>query len=147
MGVIRSIKQELITKVSALPEFNKVYGYERLNPNGFPAAFITFAGQENEFFTNAENKRVYIYRMLILFQVGNTPLSEVNPEEMEVAEEAIQDLVENAIDAVDSDYTLGLDVDVLFVDAVIGTPGYVEYEGGVARSAEVTFRVHSIFVV
>ena len=147
MGVIRSIKSELIGKISALPEFNKVYGYERLNPNGFPAAFITFAGQENEFFTNAENKRVYIYRLLILFQVGNTPLNETNPEEMEVAEEAIQDLVEDAIDAVDSDYTLGDSTEVLFVDAVVGEPGYVEYEGGVARSAEVTLRVHSIFLV
>lgn len=147
MGVIRSIKQELIAKVSALPEFNKVYGYERLNPGGFPAAFITFAGQENEFFTNAENKRVYIYRCLILFQIGNVPLGETNPAEMEVAEEAIQDLVEDAIDAVDSDYTLGNDAEVLFVDAVVGEPGYVEYEGGVARSAEVTFRVHSIFIV
>lgn len=147
MGVIRSIKQELISKISALPEFNKVYGYERLNPGGFPAAFITFNGQENEFWTNAENKRVYIYRMLVLYQIGNTPLNETNPEDMEVAEEAIQDLIEDAIDAVDSDYTLGDAVDVLYVDAAIGQPGYVEYEGGVARSAEVTLRVHSVFVV
>lgn len=147
MGVIRTIKQGLIEKVSAIPEFNKVYGYERLNPGGFPAAFITFAGQENEFWTNAENKRVYIYRMLVLFQIGNTPLGEVNPDEMEVAEEAIQDLVEDAIDAVDSDYTLGNSTEVLYIDAVLGEPGYVEYEGGVARSAEVMLRVHSVYTV
>lgn len=147
MSAIKDIKQQIITKISALPDFNKVYGYERLNPTGFPAVFVTFQGTENEFFTNAENKRIYIYRILILMQLGNKPLGSIENNVVEKAEEAIQDLVQEAIDAIDSDYTFGDYGEMVFVEAALGEPGYVEWEGGVARSAEVTLRIHSIFVV
>lgn len=147
MSAIKNIKSQIIDKISALPDFNKVYAYERLNPAGFPAAFVTFQGTENEFFTNAENKRVYVYRILVLFQLGSVPLGDVASNVLEEAEEAIQDLVQEAIDVIDSDYTLGDYGEMIFTEAAIGEPGYVEWEGGVARSAEVTLRIHSVFVV
>lgn len=147
MSAIRDIKQQIITKLSALPDFNKVYSYERLNPEGFPAVFVTFQGTENEFFTNAENKRIYVYRILILLQLGSLPLGDVAASILEEAEQASQDLVQEAIDAVDSDYTFGDYGQLVFTEAAIGEPGYVEWEGGVARSAEVTLKIHSVFLV
>ena len=58
MSVIKNIKKEIIRNLSAIDSLNKVYGFEKLNPDGFPAAFVTFNGMANEFFTNAENKSI-----------------------------------------------------------------------------------------
>lgn len=147
MGASVNIKGEIIEKLSALPDFNKVYSYEKLNPTGFPAVFVTTTGVDNEFFTNAENKRIYGYRVLILMQGGQGLIGDASADVMDTVEEGIQVLVDRAINAIDSDYTLGDDSDVVFVEAAINEYGYVEYEGGWARSAEVMLKVHSIYVV
>lgn len=144
MSVIKDIKKEIINKVSAISSVNKVYGFEKINPSGFPAVFITYNGMENEFFSTAENKRVFIYRCLVLSQIGQTL---DNADQVETAENQIEDLVGDIINAIDSDYTLGTNAQILFVDATVGEPGYVEYEGGWARSGEVFVRVHSIYLV
>ncbi len=147
MGAFIDIKKEIINKLSALTDFNKVYSFEKLNPTGFPAVFVTATGVDNEFFTNAENQRVYGFRVLILMQGGQGLVGDASDDVMDTAEQAIQDLTDRAIDAIDSDYTLGDYIEVVYVEAAIGNFGYVEYEGGWARSAELTLKVHSIFTV
>lgn len=147
MSASSNIKREIIRKLSALTDFNKVYSYEKLQPNGFPAVFVTTTGVANEFFTNAENKRVYGYRVLILMQGGQGLVGDAPEDVMDTAEQGIQELVERAINAIDSDYTLDDNSQVVFVEAAVNEYGYVEYEGGWARSAEVTLNVHNIFVV
>lgn len=147
MSASNNIKKELIKKISACGSVNKVYGFEKINPTGFPAVFVTVAGVENEFFTNAENKRIFGFRALVLFQGGQNLLAQAQSDQMEEAELGIQDLLGEIIDAVDSDYTLGDYIQVLFVEAAVGEFGYVEYEGGWARTAEINLRVHSIYVV
>jgi hypothetical protein len=147
LSAIKLIKQELIDKVSAVSSVNKVYNFEKKNPDGFPAVFITFSGTENQFYTNAENERVYIYRCLILCQIGQSDPANASADEVEAAEVQIEDITQDIMDAIDADYTLGDNVQILFVDAAVGEPGYVQYEGGWARSSEVIIRVHSMFLV
>lgn len=144
MSAIKQIKNGIIRNISAISSVNKVYGFEKLNPDGFPAVFITFQGTENEFFTNAENKRVYIYRVLVLSQIGQDTS---NADQVETAEQAIQDVTGDILDTMDSDITLDEDSQVVYMEAAVGEPGYVDYEGGVARSSEITLRVHSIYLV
>lgn len=144
MHAIKAIKTEIIKKLTNVSTLNRVYSYERINPEGFPAAFVTFASNDNEFFTNAENKRVFGYRVLILTQIGQNRSS---VDRVQAAEEAMEEAVGDVLDALDSDITLGDNSQVLYVEAAVGQPGYVEYEGGWARSAEITIRVHSIYVV
>lgn len=144
MSAIKNIKQGIITNISAISSINKVYGYEKLNPAGFPAAFVTFQGTENEFFTNAENKRIYVYRVLVLAQIGQNTS---NSDQVEVAEQVVEDVTGDILDTMDSDITLDENSQVIFVEAAVGQPGYVEYEGGQARSGEITLRVHSLFLV
>jgi len=147
MSASQNIKKEIIKKLSALTDFNKVYGYEKLNPTGFPAVFVTTTGVDNEFWSSAENKRVYGYRVLILMQGGQGLVGDANDDVMDTAEQGIQELVGTAIDALDSDITLGDNAQVVFVEASIGEYGYVEFEGGWARSAVVDVKVHSVFLV
>ncbi len=144
MSAIKNIKSAIITKLSAVSSLNKVYAYEKKNPAGFPAAFVTFSSSDNEFFSTAENKRVFGYRILVLAQIGQD-IS--NSDRLEKAEEAIQDCTGDILDQMDSNITLDDNTEVVFVEATIGEPGYVEYEGGWARSSEVTVRVHSIYLV
>ncbi len=144
MSASSVIKSDIIDKLSALPSFNKVYGWEKTNPAGFPCAFVTFAGAENEFFTSAENKRVFGFRILILAFIGQDRDS---TNQAEKAEQQIQDLIGEAIDAFDSDITLGANAQTVFVEAAVGEPGYVAFEGGWARSAEINLRVHSIYAI
>lgn len=144
MSAIKNIKNGIIRKLSAISTINKVYDHEKLNPAGFPCAFVTFAGSENEFFTNAENKRVYSYRILILVQIGQ---DRSNSDRVELAEQAIQDITGDVIDNLDSDITLSNNSQVVFVEASIGEPGYYEYEAGWARGVAITVNVHSIYIV
>lgn len=144
MHAIKAIKTEIMKKLTNVSTLNRVYSYERINPEGFPCAFVTFDSNDNEFFTNAENKRVYGYRVLILAQIGQ---DRSNSDRVQAAEEAIEEAVGDVLNSLDSDITLGSNSQVLYVEAALGQPGYVEYEGGWARSAEITIRVHSIYVV
>lgn len=144
MSAIKNIKQAIIQKISTVSTVNKVYAFEKKNPAGFPAAFVTFASSDNEFFTTAENKRIFGYRILVLAQIGQDVS---NSDRLEQAEEAIQDCTADILDVMDSNITLDDNTEVVFVEATIGEPGYVEYEGGWARSSEITVRVHSIYLV
>lgn len=147
MSASTNIKKEIIKKLSALTDFNKVYSYEKLQPGGFPAVFVTSTGVDNEFWSTAENKRVYGFRVLILMQGGQGLIGDAPEDVMDTAEKGVQDLVERAINAIDSDFTLDDNAQVVFTEAAVGESGYVEYEGGWARSAVVNLKVHSIFVV
>lgn len=144
MSAIKNIKYQIIRRLSAVSSINKVYDYEKINPTGFPAAFVTFAGSDNEFFSNAENKRVYTYRILLLAQIGQDRTS---ADQVEEAEHQMQDLVGDVLDSMDSDITLDGNTQVIFMEAAVGDPGYVEYEGGWARSGEVKLKVHSLYLV
>lgn len=142
--MIKNIKQSIITNLQAVSTLNKVYAYEKVNPAGFPAAFVTFMGTENEFYSNAENKRVFVYRILVLAQIGQ---NRDDSDRVERAEEVIEAVVGDVLGALDSDIELDNNSQVVFMEAALGEPGYVEYEGGWARSAEITARVHSIYLV
>ena len=144
MSAIKNIKRGIIRNISAISSINKVYGYERLNVDGFPAVCVTFSGTDNQFHTNAENERVYTYRLLVLAQIGQDIN---NANAVDEAEEIVQDVVGDIMDVMDSDITLDENSQVVYIEAAIGQPGYVEYEGGMARSAEVMIKVHSIFLV
>lgn len=143
MSAIKNIKKEIIRNLSAIDSIGKVYGYEKVNPDAFPAAFVTFNGMDNEFFTNAENKRVYTYRVLILVPIGSDGGTDI----LDTAEAVIQDVTGDILDTMDSDITLDETSEVVFMEAAVGEPGYVEYEGGQARSSEILLKIHSVYLV
>lgn len=144
MSAIKDIKKGIIRNISAVDSVNKVYGYEKLNVDGFPAVCITFTGTDNQFHTNAENERTYTYRALVLAQIGQD-IS--NSNVVDEAEEIIEDVTGDIMNVMDSDITLDENTEVVYIEATVGSPGYVEYEGGMARTSEIFIKVHSIFLV
>lgn len=131
----------LITKLSALLSANtllqKVYTYERANPEGTPFATITPSGNENEFATTAENDRVYAFLLrLYVERKGQTTEEET--------EAAMAELVDSVLDDLDSNWQLsGLPVPAGYtfiqMSAAPSRWGYVGRENEY-RVAEVVVR-------
>lgn len=140
MSIANTFKKNIINKLASLSSINKVYSFEDINPTGFPCAFVTLGNHENEFSSTAENRRVWIFRILLLVRGDYKTDSD-----REKAEDQLLELMEQVIDEFDTDIELG--DDALWVDAAVAPPGYYSFEGGMNRGCEITLRVHTDRVV
>ena len=95
------IKYQIIKKIEAGSSAAKVYGFDKLPVSQFPAVFVKVSGVDGDFWTNAENMRVYSYRVLILFQIGQTP-TDVTNDRMQNAEDAVAQVVDEILNVIDS---------------------------------------------
>lgn len=141
-AVANQIKDQIIDKIDALSSVQKVYPSEKINPTGWPAVFITTSELEGEFSSTAENSRVYGYRCNIAFPTGQDFIPEAQRERLDYAERVINGVLDEIINAVDTDYELD-GSPVLYVNAADYIKGTITYEGGVAEAAQVTLRVYT----
>lgn len=140
------IKDQLIAKIAPLDTVEIVYPAVNLNPEGWPAAFITAQREEGEFSSTAENSRVYEYNCTVLFPIGQDFVPDALRDRLDYAEIVIAEALDQIINAVDTDYELEGNP-VLFVHAADIEWGYADYEGGVARAANCALRVYTEIVV
>lgn len=132
------LKKEIVKKLSALDLINKVYNFEDINPTGFPCAFVTLGNHDNEFSSTSENRRTWIFRVLIMVLGGANYDLDSNRQ---AAEQQLLDIIEQVIDDFDMDISLG--GQALFVDAAVSAPSYYGYEGGQARGCEIFLNCHT----
>lgn len=146
-SLARNVKEQIRDKISALANVTKVYTFDHLPLEGSPAVFIKYGTMEGEFWSTAENMRIYAYNIKVLIQIGNTP-NDVSNDRLQQAEEELAVTVEDIINALDTDYELGqFNADVVYLDALDVIYGEYSYEGGYAKGAELTVRVHTIKTV
>lgn len=142
-SLAREIKEQIRDKISALSDVQKCYTFMKLPLEGWPTVFVLYGNVEGEFSSNSENSRVYGYRIAVLYQVGQD-FQNVQDDRMQNAEEAIGQVVESILNAIETDFTLsGFNAEVLYVNALDVTYGESEYEGGYAKSAEFTVNVYT----
>lgn len=142
-SLARQIKQHIVNKIDALSDVEKVYSFVKIPFEGWPTVFVTDGNIEGEFSSNVENSRTYGYRIVVLFQVGQS-MQNVNDDRMQFAEEAIGQVVESIVNAIETDYELGqFNAEVLFVKALDVIYGETDYDGGYAKSAEFTANVYT----
>lgn len=146
MSVSIQIKDQIIDKINPLSTVEVVYPAPKLNPSGFPAVFITTNTEEGEFSSNAENSRVYTYNASVMFPLGQDFVPESERERLDYAERTIAQVIDDIINAVDEDFELEGNP-VLYVNAADVEWGYIDYEGGVARAANVILRVYTEITV
>lgn len=146
MSVSIDIKNQIKRKIETCPSVQKVYGYEEVNPSGFPCVFVKATGMDGEFASNAENRRLYSYRILILFPLGQDIETPKQLNRLEYAENVVGTVVDEIINAMDTDIELE-GSPVLFDNAADATWGTFPYEGGVAKAAELTLTVYTELVV
>lgn len=142
MSVSVTIKNQIKAKIESVSAVQVVYGYEEVNPSGWPAVMLTPADMSGEFSSNAENSRQYGYRVQILFSLGQDMETPKTLNRLEYAENTIATVIDGIINAVDDNYELDRSP-VLFVNAADVSWGYVTGEFGEARSAEVTLIVYT----
>lgn len=136
------VKQQLIEKINALDSVEVVYPAEKVNPSGWPAVFVTSSDMEGEFSSNTENSRIYAFNVTILFPEGLDFVPDSQKERLDYAEGVVSQVIDDIINAVDTDYELS-GSPVLFVNAADCTWGTYQYEGGVAKAANITLRVYT----
>lgn len=146
MSVSIQIKDQIIGKIEPLSSVQKVYPALKLNPAGFPAVFVTANTEEGEFSSNAENSRVYTYNCMVMFPIGQDFVAELENERLDYAERTIAGVIDDIINAMDTDFELE-GSPVLFVNAADVEWGYVDVEGGAARAANVILRVYTELTV
>lgn len=146
MSVSIQIKDQLINKIEVLSSVEVVYPALKLNPSGWPCVYITPDAEEGEFSSNAENSRVYVYNASVLFPMGQDFVPEPERDRLDYAEVVIAKVIDDMINAIDTDYELEGNP-VLYVNAADVDWGYIDYEGGVARAANVVLRVYTEITV
>lgn len=142
MSVSVTIKNQIKAKIQTLTTVQQVYGYEEVNPSGFPCVMITPANMEGEFVSNTENSRVYAYRVLILFTLGQDMEQPKTLNRLEYAENVISTVIDGIINVIDDNFELD-GTPVLYVNAADVQWGYYPMEAGEARGAEITLRVYT----
>lgn len=146
MSVSIDIKDQIINKLENLSSVQSVYPALKLNPSGYPAIFVTTNTEEGEFSSNAENSRVYTYNCTVMFPIGQDFVPESERERLDYAERVIADVIDDSINAVDTDFELEGNP-VLFVNAADVEWGYSDVEDGVVRAANLILRVYTELTV
>jgi hypothetical protein len=143
VSVSTTIKNALKTKVQSCSSVQAVYAYEKPNPTGFPCVFIKTLDVTGEFVSNVENSRVYSYSLLTIFPIGQDIELPVSTEKENYAEGVIATVIDEIIDAVDTDFELTGTSQVLYVNASDCEWGEYEYEGGVAKAGLITLKIYT----
>jgi len=142
MSISVTIKNQIKSKIQSCPSVQEVFGYEEVNPQGWPSVIVTAQDMQGEFSSNTENSRIYSYRVLILFTIGKDIETPKTMDRMEYAENVIATVIDEIINAVDTDFELD-GTPVLYVNAADVQWGYASAEFGEARSAEITLNVYT----
>lgn len=145
MSVSTDIKTHIMTNIQSCASVQTVYGHEELQPSGIPAVMVTATDMDGEFSSNAQNSRIYAFRVQIFVPVGqDLPGQPAGTNRMEFAEQLIATVIDEIINVSDIDYRLtGSDTTVLYVNAADVSWGYVPIESGEYRTAQLTLRVYS----
>jgi hypothetical protein len=142
--VSQLIKAQIKTKVQSCASVQEVHTATDINPKGWPAVFIELKRITGEFSSNAEDSRVYQYSLQVQFPLGQdmAPENLTTPDRMEYAQNVIETVIDEIINAIDTDFELD-GSPVLFVEASDVDWGYIDIEGGVARAAEIIISVYT----
>jgi hypothetical protein len=144
MSVTTDIKRHVIANVQRCASVDKVYGHEEVNPSGWPAVMVTAGNIDGEFVSNAENSRVYAFKVQAFFPVGQDYPGPAETNRLEYAEQVLATVIDEMINVFDTDFELeGANPTVLYVDAADAVWGYVEMENGSNRSVEITLKIYT----
>lgn len=142
MSASVTIKNQIKNKVQSCASVQSVYGYEELNPKGFPAVMITPQNMNGEFSSNTENSRLYAYRVLIIMPIGEDYTGQGTLTRLEYIENVVATVIDEIINAVDNNFEME-GSPVLFVNAADSVWNYYATEAGEMRGAELTLNVYT----
>lgn len=147
MSVSTTLKNQLMDFIQACPSVQKVYGHEETNPEGWPSVYVVPTSLEGEFVSNVENSRVYAFRVTAVFPISqDMPGLPAGTNRLEFAEQTIATVVDEIINAVDTDFELE-GSPVLYVDAADAEWGEASIEIGIVKAVQITLKVYTEYRV
>lgn len=152
MAISTDIKSLIINKINNLSQ--SVYGYNELNPNGWPCTWVVSDNLDGTFANTAENRRIYGYKLTCLFPLGEDFIKDGSIQREEYAENTLADLVDSIINAIDDNAFLDEinsfsngDTTGLFIEASDAQWGEVDYQKGKAKAIQISLMIHTDYNV
>jgi len=150
MSISKDIKDLLITTINALSTTQSVYGYQELNPNGWPCVWVNVDDLQGTFATTSENRRVYGYKVTSIFPLGEDFIKDGSVQREEYAENVLADVVDQIINAIDdnsfldtiNDFSSG-DTTGLYVEAADCEWGVIDMEKGKGKAVQISLMIHT----
>jgi len=100
------LNDQIKTKLEAITNIANVYDFAWVDFDGFPAATITPSGFENDYQTNVENLRKYIFTVRLFHKIDVISQKPTERERVEEAFRVMRGLVDTVVDGFDKDETL-----------------------------------------
>lgn len=149
-GEIGYLKQTIRQVISSdVDTVQDVSDYEKTGFEGYPAVTISCSGNENSFYSNAENERIFLFTLRVFVQIEQVPkLDSTSDNAKQRAEGIMERVVDQILNSFDTTtrFTLG-DVADNGVEAVPSRWSYALLPGGWCRVAEIELRVKRIYTV
>lgn len=151
MSVSKDIKSQLVATIDGLSTTQAVYGYEELNPSGWPCVWVKPDNLQGTFVTTAENRRIYAYKVTTTFPLGEDFIKDSSIQREEYAENILAEVVDQIINTIDdvsfittlnAIYSAG-DNTVLFVEAADAQWGEIDMQKGKAKAIQVTLLINT----
>lgn len=149
IGFLKRMIVELIS--SAIDTVQDVADYEKSGFKGFPAVTVTCSGNENIFYSSAENERTFLFMIRVYQQIENLPKNDpsgLNDNAKQKAEGIVERVVDQILNAFDT--TTKFTLDDTADNGVVAVPsrwGYALLPSGWCRVAEVDIRLKRIKLV
>jgi hypothetical protein len=144
---ISNLKALIMSRISsAVTTVQDVEPYEKTGFDGFPAVTVICSGNENDYWSTAQNQRNFTFIIRIYQQIERKPsLDTVSDNGKAAAESIVERVVSEIIDTFDQYFTLGGEAD--FVKAVPSAWGYAKVGEGWCRTAEIKLEVKKSYTI
>lgn len=148
MSISTTLKNQVMDYIQACDSVKVTYGHQELNPSGWPAVFVEATGMDGEFVDTANNKRIYAFRVTILFPISQEmPGLPAGTNRLEYAEQTIATVLDEIINTLDTNF-VGEGSPVLYFEAASNIQwGEAEIESGMVKAVEATLRIYTEFRV
>ncbi len=128
--------------IKGLESVQECYGHEELNPKGWPSVFVVPSDLVGQFVSNVENSRTYGFRITCVFPIGQDFIKDGSVNRLEYAEETIATVLDEIINAVDTNFVLE-GTPVLFINAADMQWGTANLESGTCKAAQITLKIYT----
>jgi hypothetical protein len=147
MSEINSFKSEIMNRISSnITTVQDVANYEKTGFRGYPAVTVVCSGNENDYWSTAENQRIYTFVIRIYQQIEQKlDMGDLSDNAKDQAEAILGRVVSEIIDSFDKYYDLGGVAD--YCRAVPSAWGYAQIGEGWCRTAEIKIVVTKLFNV
>lgn len=136
--MINTIRQQLYDKIVALDKIQEVNDYSKTGFEGFPAVNITYVGNDSSFWSVASNQRGYNFVIRVYFPLNSQAELGAYNNSKQLAEKTIADAIDDILDALDTDISLGATVE--FMRAAPSSMGVVEIGEGEALAGDINIQ-------